>query len=364
MKFMQPQDFQEELDKNEAAKKAEEKDAAPLKSIERAKAEVIDAMVQSTKANMKHRENTTTKVDVQNPIAETGDVNRAIEAINNLAVLMLSQGQKGSVNLVDGTDLGERLGALGDTLTQLLTAVRDDTKQDAAADALGQKLDSLISQLKTLQVAPDPDMKKSLANVEQALKGLDVKPQVNVPAPKVTVQGKDVDLTPLISLLNDIKEVLGKPEVEDNSDIVSGLSQVQSAIENLSFPVPNYVLPFKDGTGAATQKQITLQSDRLFERVSNTDGASTAFTSFAATTGKKNYVNGYSITNTSVTNGYVDFRDGTGGAVLWTVPIPANGGANVMMADPIFWGSTNTALAYDVSGSLTTVYISITGYQQ
>lgn len=103
--------------------------------------------------------------------------------------------------------------------------------------------------------------------------------------------------------------------------------------------------------------------DVVSERVSNTDGASTAFTNFAATASTRNVITGYSVYNASATAGYVDFRDGTGGSVLWTVPLPATGGANFAIPDGIFRTTANTALAYDVSAALTTVYISVTGFK-
>jgi hypothetical protein len=255
---MTPEDFQKELDKNEAEKQAKAKDSQQKQTLDEAKAQVVDAMVQSTKANMKHRENTTTKVDVQNPIAEREDVAQAVSAINNLAVMMFSQNQqKPSVNMIDGTDLGQRFADLGKTLTDLLTEVKNDTKQDDSMQAVIKQLDAQLNQLKNLQVAPDPDVKKSLANVEKALSSLDVKPQVNLPAPKVTVQGKDVDLSPLVGLLNNINETIKKlPTDNDDSAIIAGLDDIQSSINNLTFPVPNYVLPFKDVNGKATQVQL------------------------------------------------------------------------------------------------------------
>ena len=103
--------------------------------------------------------------------------------------------------------------------------------------------------------------------------------------------------------------------------------------------------------------------DLISERVSNTDGSSTAFTNFGATASTRNVITGYSIYNDSSTAGYVDFRDGTSGSVLWTVPIPTKGGANFAIPDGIFRTSANTALAYDVSAALTTVYISVTGFK-
>lgn len=104
--------------------------------------------------------------------------------------------------------------------------------------------------------------------------------------------------------------------------------------------------------------------DLVSERVTDTGGNSTAFTNFGATASTRNYVTAIVVYNASATAGYVDFRDGTGGSVLFTVPIPAGGGAVVAMGGvPLFRTSANTALAYDVSGALTTVYISVSGFR-
>lgn len=103
--------------------------------------------------------------------------------------------------------------------------------------------------------------------------------------------------------------------------------------------------------------------DLLSERLSNTDGASTASTVFGATASTRNVITGYSVYNASATAGYLDFRDGTAGAILWTVPLPATGGANFAIPSGIFRTTANTALAIDVSAALTTVYVSITGFK-
>lgn len=103
--------------------------------------------------------------------------------------------------------------------------------------------------------------------------------------------------------------------------------------------------------------------DLLSERLSNTDGTSTASTVFGATASTRNVITGYSVYNSSATAGYLDFRDGTAGAILWTVPLPATGGANFAIPSGIFKTTANTALAIDTSAALTTVYISITGFK-
>lgn len=103
--------------------------------------------------------------------------------------------------------------------------------------------------------------------------------------------------------------------------------------------------------------------DLLSERLSNTDGTSTASTVFGATASTRNVITGYSVYNAAASAGYLDFRDGTAGSILWTVPLPATGGANFAIPSGIFRTTANTALAIDVSTALTTVYISITGFK-
>jgi hypothetical protein len=103
--------------------------------------------------------------------------------------------------------------------------------------------------------------------------------------------------------------------------------------------------------------------DHISENVSNTNGTSTAFSNFGAVASTRSVIYGYSIfrTDAGTTPIYVDFRDGTAGAVLWSVVLPPNGGANLASPVPLFKTTANTALAFDVSAATTTVYISVTG---
>lgn len=104
--------------------------------------------------------------------------------------------------------------------------------------------------------------------------------------------------------------------------------------------------------------------DLISEQVTNTNGTSTAFTNFGATASTRNYVTAITVYNSSATAGTIDFRDGTAGTVLWTMPIPATGGSVISNGGmPLFCTTANTALAFDVSGALTTVTISISGFK-
>lgn len=103
--------------------------------------------------------------------------------------------------------------------------------------------------------------------------------------------------------------------------------------------------------------------DLLSERTTNTDGASTASGVFTATASTRSVITAISVYNSSATAGFIDFRDGTAGSVLWTMALPAGGGA--VLSDPtgMFRTTANTALAYDVSAALSTVYISVSGFK-
>lgn len=120
---------------------------------------------------------------------------------------------------------------------------------------------------------------------------------------------------------------------------------------------------FSDLDGSLIVRSLTTAGDELQERISNTDGASTALSNFGATASQKNVVTDYSCINTSATGGYLDLRDGTAGAIIWSIPLPAGGGAEKSLTLPIRQPTANTALAYDVSGALTTVICSFKGFK-
>ena len=118
-----------------------------------------------------------------------------------------------------------------------------------------------------------------------------------------------------------------------------------------------------DLNGCIITRPHTTLEEIISERISDTAGTSTNFTNFAAGgAGVHNYVTTISVMNTSATDGYVDIRDGSAGSVLFTVPAPAGGGSVINLPVPLK-GAANTALAYDVSGALSTVYLSVVGFQ-
>ncbi|HCZ47408.1 MAG TPA: hypothetical protein DCZ11_00195 [Gammaproteobacteria bacterium] len=109
--------------------------------------------------------------------------------------------------------------------------------------------------------------------------------------------------------------------------------------------------------------RIVGNADLISDRVADTSGTSTAFGNFGATTGLRSYVTAIHVYNSSATACHVDFRDGTGGSVLFTAAAPAGGGMTISGPTALFRTSFATALAYDVSDALSTVYINVAGYK-
>lgn len=118
-----------------------------------------------------------------------------------------------------------------------------------------------------------------------------------------------------------------------------------------------------DGDGILVTKPFTTGADSLSVSTSNTDGASTAFTVFDNAAGTYNYITDVTVYNSSATDAYVDFRDGTAGAVIWCFPAPAGLGTTHSFSMPLKQPTAATALAYDVSGAITTIRISVNGFK-
>lgn len=118
-----------------------------------------------------------------------------------------------------------------------------------------------------------------------------------------------------------------------------------------------------DLSGAQIVQPYCPLNNALVERVSDTGGTSTALSTFGATASSRNHITTIIAFNDSTTNGFVDIRDGTGGSVLATIPLPAKGGAVITFPVPLRQPTSNTALAYDVNAALTTVYLTFIGFK-
>lgn len=108
----------------------------------------------------------------------------------------------------------------------------------------------------------------------------------------------------------------------------------------------------------------TALADLISTSQSVTDTTSTALTNFSAVASTHNYVSAITVHNAhATTNGYVKLQDGSGGTTIWVLPAPATGGTTHNFDPPLRQPTANTALYFASSASITTIYVSVTGFQ-
>ena len=165
------------------------------------------------------------------------------ESLNNLLVATLMARDPQLIQVVkDFTLILHNLALANDNLKNTpLNELPAINKQ--IADALKQLND---------QEAGEPDYSPKLDAIVKAVNSINVKPTVNVP--KLDTK---IDFKPLLSALSDVQTTIQNNKVEfpeiNFQEVIGSLEDVKNTIANLSFPVPNYVLPFKDSNGKASQ---------------------------------------------------------------------------------------------------------------
>lgn len=232
------------------------------------KKESIDAISGSSrsivdelsKQGEKTRTNTQ-RVRVENTdLAKSSDFDEVVDSINKLNITTFMASKENWVDVVDNmASLSERMQAVVGDLNK-----NGVDRLEKGLDATVSKLQSVVDEMKSISVKSDKDVVEGIRKLSKTIEGMNVNPVVNVPKPEVTVTGSEVDLSPVEALLNDIKKQLKDNKVvipkTDFTSVEEAVRSVRASIESLSFPVPNYVLPYKDPTtGKATQ--VTLTSD-------------------------------------------------------------------------------------------------------
>lgn len=230
---------------------------------------VANIVAQSNKKTQDATKEVGTAVkDAGNSILEamTSSQNQVAEALNNLVIAtvvskdpQLIQAAKDVTSLISsiakaGEDFSKsNLNALPSSLDKLTTAIQEMISEDAT-DA-------------------DPDYTTVLDDIKKLL-AKDVKePVVNVSAPNVTVDTSAFEkaIKSLEKTIQANKVVIPK---SDSSAVIDAVTSVKNAVEGQRFPVPNYVLPFKDINGAAAQVQLDASGNLpITASISGADGA-------------------------------------------------------------------------------------------
>ena len=307
----------------------------------------------------------------------TEDAAAAADPVGTALMLVRQDTLSGTTVSADGDNVAARAASTG---AQYVEVTAGTTKLGSATDGL------LVNLGANNDVTVTGTVTANLAAGTNNIGDVDV---LSVPAPLSTTGGGTEATALRVTIANDSTGVVS---VDDNgaSLTVDGTVTASNTTGNVAHDSADSGSPVKIGAkakatleavtavaaddrtdlyadlnGALITRPMAPHGDLLVERVSDTGGTSTAFTTFGAPgAGVRNYITTIVVHNANTTtSGFVDIRDGAAGSVLFTVPAPANGGAVISLPVPLRQPTANTALAYDVSAAISTVYISLVGYQ-
>ena len=260
-------------------------------------------------------------------LAEVSGIGNKLDKALNFQTLKLIANANTRTNKVKSVDpiaspkdiqaVVDGLNALGDKLAP--------KELKPVIDALSTVVGEISKLPKTFPKMPEfpkfPDMPQStkvdnLSEIEPWLKAvvvaigkLELNPNIEVSAPNVTVPETKIDLTPITQGLIDVKKALDKiklPET-DFSRLESAVANTTKAINGLSFPAPNFILPYKTSDGSATQGSARILSSQIV-------GTDTGIVANAVIHGK----------TTAGDGSYVDVKVNPSGALKTNATISGN----------------------------------------
>lgn len=207
------------------------------------------------------------KADLLNTITEVGDkVASAVVSTerNNKSVTITNDLAKPSdidkvVQAVKEIDLQPQdLQPIADALTEVSQAIAKlPTEYPDFPDfpeAPEQREDVRVTNLSELKSYFE-DVVKAVGALKTSIK---FDPKIEVKPADVKITEQKIDLTPVTKGLASLEKAFKSIKTPnfDTSEIIGGLDKVSQTINGLSFPVPNYVLPFRDSGGAAVQTDM------------------------------------------------------------------------------------------------------------
>lgn len=207
------------------------------------KQRLLDAVSQSAldiSKTIVAAENHTKDVNITNDLAKPSDIEKVVQAVN--AIDLKPQ------------DLQPIASAL-DQVSQAIAKLPTEYPEfPGFPEAPEQREDVKVTNLSELKEYFS-EVVTAVGNLQTSIK---FDPKIEVKPADVTVNEKEVDLAPVVKGLASLEKAFKaiKTPNFDTSEIIGGLNKVSQTINGLSFPVPNYVLPFKDASGAAVQVQL------------------------------------------------------------------------------------------------------------
>lgn len=243
---------------------------------------------------------------------------------------------KPSVILANGTDVEDILAPLSEKIDEALRTLAASKEDTKVADELRLSFNEFAKAISKYVADNQKSVEKAVSNMETAIKDINIKPVVNVPSPKVNVAAPELDIKPLIDQVKKLEQTISaiSNPVIDTTDLIISVNMVKESIDGLRFPVPNYVLPYKDANGEATQANVDANGNIQVSLATNLTDYATATkqdlqtaqlqTINSLTPSVYDYIS-LSYTGTDLT-GVVFKNGGSGGTTVSTLTLGYTGG--------------------------------------
>lgn len=177
-----------------------------------------------------------------NGMATSADIDKVLLELKQtqLANYLSASQKKSDVILADSTSLGEAVAKLGEKLDYLAECMGEDKSDAELVNAVREEMGKVVNALNS---DSDSEMITAIQELKTGLSNINVEPVVNVTTPDVKIDAPKVDLKPLMAKMDAVVKAVGsiKIPVSDQTDIIMGLDKVSQTINNLTFPVANFV---------------------------------------------------------------------------------------------------------------------------
>ncbi len=192
------------------------------------------AIIESARLSIEHRDGHEPKVEVKNfpKSVKTPDVKEVVDAINQMSKDVAPKN-------IDFSPLQKSIANLSKQIARL------PTEYPESPEPVEEVMVNNLSELKP-----------QLEDITKAVEKLKLDPKIDVSVPKT----KPLDLTPIAKMVGLLEKSISSIKIPDNSKQFNNIAKAQEAvtkaINDLEFPVANYILPFKNIEGAAVQVQL------------------------------------------------------------------------------------------------------------
>lgn len=177
-------------------------------------------------------------------IAKSSDIDEVIKQLKETQLASyLSAGQKSQIIMADSTDLGEAVSALGAKLDSLIKSTGDEKSDKELISTVKSELAKVVDALNQDDSGEEDQVVNAINDLKSAFSSIKVNPVVNVPQAKVTVDGAKVDLSPLSKKLDAVVKAVSNIKIPqtDQTEVLMSLDRVSQTINNLKFPVANFI---------------------------------------------------------------------------------------------------------------------------